>query len=206
MPEHQDIPQVCFELLEALHEHGEPMPLRLLPEKLRDLGLLKVCQHYGLIGIVRWYEGVSGSSSGNAILVGSPPGWLPFYRMGRSSLQQAIEKDAENEDVRMALHVQLSRKGDLLYETLRLSEPTRQGRAPAAASNIAGQPKTRGGRPPNTDRQKDRRISEAWEASGCRSFEEFAQSDAGGSFELPASELRRAHERHRKRQARRISS
>ena len=58
------------------------------------------------------------------------------------------------------------------------------------------------GRPRDTDPKQDRRISETWNASGCRSFAEFAGTDAGRRFDLTARKLQAAHERHRKRQSR----
>ena len=100
MPEQESIPPLCYELLEAIHEHGAPTPYRSLSTKLQDVGLLKVCRHHKLVELVLWYEpdrGPAVPTNVNNVVVGSPPTWLPFYRMGRSSVRQAIERDAECE-------------------------------------------------------------------------------------------------------------
>ena len=60
----------------------------------------------------------------------------------------------------------------------------------------------RPGRPRDTDPERDKQVSEAWLASGCRSFAEFARGDVGRDFDLTAKQLQAAHERHRKRQSR----
>ena len=59
------------------------------------------------------------------------------------------------------------------------------------------------GRPRDTDPKRDKRVSVAWTASGCRSFAEFAQGDVGRRFDLTVRQLKAAHDRHRKRLSRR---
>ena len=73
---------------------------------------------------------------------------------------------------------------------------------------IAGMPRRpksrkRPGRPQDTNPERDRRVSEAWSSSGCRSFEEFASADAGRRFRMSARRLKAACERYHKRQSRR---
>ena len=69
---------------------------------------------------------------------------------------------------------------------------------------ILAEPKSkkRAGRPPDTNPKEDQQISEAWKAGKYRSFDEFAGTDAGRRFNLPARKLELAHNRHRKRQSR----
>ena len=61
--------------------------------------------------------------------------------------------------------------------------------------------KKRRGRPSDTDHDEDRRISESWKNSGCKTFKEFAQTDAGQRFQKTWQELKSVHERHRKRES-----
>lgn len=143
MSEQESIPPLCYELLEAIHQHGATMPYRSLSAKLQNVGLLKVCRHHKLVELVLWYEPDRGpgiSTSENIIVVQSPPAWLPFYRMGRSSVRQAVERDAECDDARKHLHVALTHTGDLTCETRRLSKG--DGKATADAGSGQGAPTT----------------------------------------------------------------
>lgn len=143
MSEQESIPPLCYELLEAIHEHGAPMPYRSLSAKLQDVGLLKVCRHHKLVELVLWYEpdrGPAVPTNVNIVVVESLPTWLPFHQMGRSSVREAVERDAECDDARRSLHVALTPKGDLTHETRRLSKGG--GEATGDAGNRQGAPTT----------------------------------------------------------------
>jgi hypothetical protein len=130
MAEQVRIPPICYELLEVLHAHGGPRPYRSLPRKLQDVGLLKVCLHHGLIELVLWYEPNSRPSRSirsSAMVVESLPSWLPCHHIGCSSVQDAIELDADCDDARKGLYLTLTDKGDLICETRRLSNSARTG-------------------------------------------------------------------------------
>ena len=126
----ESIPEPCFELLEFVHAYGEPIPYRELPKKFRNVGLQKVCSQRKLIELVLWYTSTEPRIQhlpGNIVVVGSPRGWLPYSRMGRDSLEDAIRCDAQCQDRNEWLHVRLTKVGDLAIEEWKL----RQGKAPA---------------------------------------------------------------------------
>lgn len=118
MPRNGRFPRKCFELLGAIREHGSRIPFADLPERLREIGLLKVCRDYGIVELVLWYESTGGVSlcSGDSVVVLASPTWIPFYQMARSSIEEAIERDAGCEDPKKRLHVALTPSGDLAFE------------------------------------------------------------------------------------------
>ncbi len=67
-------------------------------------------------------------------------------------------------------------------------------------------PRKRPGRPRDTDAKQDQQISEAWKEKKPRSFAEFAETDAGRRFNMNSKQLKAAHERHRKRESRKLQS
>ncbi len=123
MPHKDDIPRVCYELLSVIHAHGNPIPFRKLPAELRDIGLLKVCSHRGLIEIVLWHE--SSCGSGGALpakgkIVVPLPGWVRIYDKGYTSIVQAIERDAKCDDPKRGVHVGSTGRGDIAFEEWKL--------------------------------------------------------------------------------------
>lgn len=54
------LPTVCFELLEALEKHDQPMAYPELPEHLRNRDLIDVCVHRGLVCYLSRYKGRGG--------------------------------------------------------------------------------------------------------------------------------------------------
>lgn len=128
MPNFEDIPAPCYELMEVLQRNGSRVPYRDLPTKLKDIGLLRVSRYRGLIDLVLWYEpsrnrGVA--ISANCVGVGAPACWLPFHQMARNSVDDAIARDAKSDDRKKFLHVEITSLGTIAYEEWRLREKPR---------------------------------------------------------------------------------
>ena len=99
MAKSHDIPARCYELLMAVHTSGKRIPLRDLAERLPDFGLLKVARCHDLVELVLWYEPPPGPAVemiGNSVVVRPSCQWLPYYSMGRSSVENAVTNQASS--------------------------------------------------------------------------------------------------------------
>jgi hypothetical protein len=123
VPNQSEIPDACYDLLEAVCCGGKRVPWRELPEQLQDVGLVKVGRHHQLIELVLRFEPnhqTRVALPANCAVVGAPACWLPFHQMCRTSVEDAIAQDAVCEDSAKFLHVQMNPRGETVYEEWRL--------------------------------------------------------------------------------------
>ncbi len=124
MSRHGDIPDVCYELLGVIHAQGKRMPYRDLPVELRETGLLEVRRDRRLVELQVWYEPSRDNAvpvPTNATFVGRAACWRPYHRMSRSTVEEAIERDADCDDPKRGLHVGLTGQGDIAFEEWKLT-------------------------------------------------------------------------------------
>jgi hypothetical protein len=124
VPNQSEIPDACYDLLEAVCCGGKRIPWRKLPEQLQDVGMVKVGRHHRFIELVLWFEPnhqTRDALPANCAGVDAPACWLPFHQMCRTSVEDAIAQDAVCEDSARFLHVQMTSHGEIVYEEWRLN-------------------------------------------------------------------------------------